>query len=94
MLSPRVLRVAAAAVVAVPLAVAAIGQCVIWLLPDCNPNPYAIEGCLIGSHSLAAGLVLATIGGVALALLGTLLSALLLLVATWLSRKRPSGAQP
>jgi hypothetical protein len=87
MLLPRVLRVAAAAVVAVPLAVAAIGQCVIWLLPDCNPNPYAIEGCLVGSHSIAAGLVLVTTGGVVLALLGTLLSVLLLLVATWVSRK-------
>jgi hypothetical protein len=89
MLSPRTLRIAAAIVVFGPLGVAVVGQGFIWLFPGCNPNPYALGECLVGSYNLAPGLMLATIGGVYIALLGVLVSVPLLIGAFWLSRRQP-----
>lgn len=89
MLSPKTLMFAAAAVVFGPLGAAVVSQGLIWLIPGCNPNPYALGKCLIGSYNLAPGLVLVTIGGIYIAVIGIVVSVPLLIWAFWLSRRQP-----
>ena len=88
MLSLRTLTVAAAGLVLVPIAVASVGQVSIWLIPGCKPNPYALGECLVGSYNLAYALMVATLGGIYVAVLALPASFLLLVVAIWLSRRR------
>lgn len=88
MLSPRTLTVAAAAPVLGPIAVAVVGQVLIWLIPGCKPNPYALGECLVGSYNLAFALMLATFGGIYVAVLALPASFLLLAAAILLSRRR------
>jgi hypothetical protein len=38
-------------------------QVAILAIPGCNPNPYALGRCLIGSANLAAPLMLGLLGG-------------------------------
>jgi len=85
MLSPRTLILGAAAVVLGPLGIALIGQVLIWMLPGCNPNPYALGECLIGSYNIASILMFATVGGIYVAVIGLLVSVPLLVGALFLS---------
>ena len=87
MLSSRTLTVAAAALVLGPIAIAVVGQVSIWMIPGCNPNPYAPGECLVGSYNLAYALIVATLGGIYVAVLALPASFLLLVAAIWLSRR-------
>lgn len=83
------LRVATAVVLA-PCAVAAVSQVAILAIPGCNPNPYALGRCSIGSANLAAPLLIGLLGGLYVAAaLGAFVSVPLFLVARW--RRWASG---
>lgn len=84
---PRVLKMVAFAVTGVPLAVMLFAQGLIWAIPGCNPNPYALGVCAVGSYNLASALMVAGIGGGYIALLSMLVSGPLLLLAWLLSRR-------
>ena len=76
----------------VPLLVALIAQVLMWLIPGCNPNPYALGICSVGPYNIAAALVLLGVGGAYLAMLSVPISAPLLLVAWWLSHRARRAA--
>jgi hypothetical protein len=48
---------------ALPFGIALSCQLLIWILPDCGPNPYSLVGCEVFSVSLAAPLVFGLVGG-------------------------------
>ena len=69
------------AVTGVPLTVNLIAQRLVWMIPDCNPNPYALGICAVGPYNLASALRVAGIGGGYIALLSVLISGPMLLRA-------------
>lgn len=45
------------------------------MIPDCNPNPYSVQGCMVAGVSLASALVLGQLGGTYIAIaLGLIVS--------------------
>ena len=74
-------------VVLIPCAVALASQVAILAIPGCNPNPYALGRCLIGSANLAAPLMLGVLGGLYVAAaLGVFVSMPLFFIAQWRRR--------
>ncbi|MBT2305518.1 hypothetical protein J7E70_34575 [Variovorax paradoxus] len=89
---PRILRMVAFAVTGAPLTVMLLAQALIWVIPGCNPNPYALGVCAVGPYNMASPLMVAGIGGGYIALLSVLVSGPLLLLAWFLSRRSKKGA--
>jgi len=65
-----------------------LAQGLIWVIPGCNPNPYALGVCAVGPYNVAPALMIAGIGGGYIAVLSLLVSVPLLLLAWFLSRRR------
>ena len=87
-------RVVAFTVTGVPLTVTLLAQSWIWMIPDCNPNPYALGICAVGPYHSASALMVARIGGGYIALLSVLISGPILLLAWILScRRNKDGAE-
>jgi hypothetical protein len=93
--TPSFLRKIAALAVFVPLVFTLVSQAIIWLIPGCNPNPYAPGQCA-GSVTLANALIFGQLGGVYVALLlGLFVSIPLLITAVvlkFLRRRYPKNA--
>jgi hypothetical protein len=75
------------ALTGVPLLLALVAQGLIWVIPGCSPNLYALGACIVGRYNIAAALMIVGIGGVYLTILSVLVSGPLLLVAWVLSRR-------
>lgn len=96
-LSPKLLRRFALWIFVVPCLLALGAQITIWAIPGCNPNPYGLGECMVGSSNLASTLLLAQLGGIYAALvLGGLvclpLAALSLGLEAWNRRRGRRGA--
>jgi hypothetical protein len=96
-ITPRLLRRIAAITVVVPGCAAFLAQAIIWLIPNCNPNPYALGECMVGSSNLAAPLLVVALGGFGLALLLFVFFAAPLLVVSfglsiWQKQRETHGA--
>lgn len=79
----RTLRKTAATVVAVPAGLGLLAQMTIWLIPGCNPNPYALGECVVGGSNLATPLLVIALGGFGLAFLVFVFVAVPLLVVSF-----------
>jgi len=72
---PTLLRQMAAWLFVAPCLAALTAQVCIWVIPACNPNPYALGTCQIGSYNAAPLLLVLQLGGAYLAMcLGILVS--------------------
>lgn len=91
MLLPKVLLWTAVALIAGPLSISMVAQALTWMTPGCNPNPYALGECLVGSYNLASALLLASIGGIYIMYLGAIAALPLFGLALWLSPSRKSS---
>lgn len=81
-LNPKSLMKLALVLIAIPIGVSLVSQVGIWVLPECNPNPYSLEGCIVLAHSLAAALVTGLFGGAYLAVVvGVFVSAPMLVIS-------------
>jgi len=90
--SPQRLRGLAVWLFVIPSAVALAAQLVIWCIPGCNPNPYALGECLVGAVNVAQPLLILLLGGAfAAAILGVLVAVPMFLLAdglsAWLKRR-------
>jgi hypothetical protein len=93
-MSPRTLLAIAANATAWPAIVMFASQFVIWAIPGCDPNPYAIEGCVLLGFEAGAPLLMGVLGGMYLtAAMAILVSApLTVAAAAWyLIRRKPNG---
>lgn len=82
-LSPRVLRKLAFWAVALPASAALLGHLAIWSISGCNPNPYGLGECMVGTANVAVPLLLVSLGGVYVSLALLIVGALPLLVLSW-----------
>lgn len=75
MANPKKWRRIAIWVTVVPLLVSLFSQCLIWLLPNCNPTPYSVNQCVISGHQVGSFVIAGLLGGLYVAaLLGLLIS--------------------
>jgi hypothetical protein len=90
MTAPRTLPMIALGAFLVPAAIALLSLGAIAVIPDCDPGPYAMDGCSVGGYSLAAPLVSGLLGGAFVAFLAfaliTLPSSIRAAVAAWSRR--------
>lgn len=54
-------------VLLIPAAVALFAQALIWVIPGCNPNPYALGECMLAGFNIAGPLVIVGTGAFAIA---------------------------
>ena len=81
-ISPTILRKVAVWLFVAPCLAALTARVCIWVIPACNPNPYALGTCQIGPFNAAALLLVLQLGGAYLAMcLGVLVSAPMLMIA-------------
>ncbi len=95
-MSYRTTRRIAFAAILVPGGVALVSRLAIWAIPGCNPNPYALGNCSIGSANFAAPLLIGVLGGLCASIvLGVFVTVPLLLFAQLrkrLSQRNTKGA--
>ena len=78
---------------ALPLCTSLACQSLIWLIPDCKPNPYSLEGCVVAGYKLAPALVTGLLGGIYGAVaLGLFVSLPLFITAMFLKRRKQNPA--
>jgi hypothetical protein len=59
----RAALIPVAILLALPGVTALSAQVAIWLIPGCNPNPYAIRECMVAGVNFATPLLFALLGG-------------------------------
>jgi hypothetical protein len=69
MASPKRLKRIAIWVTVVPLLISLLSQCLIWLIPNCNPTPYSVEQCVVAGHQFGPYVMAGLLGGVYVAVL-------------------------
>jgi hypothetical protein len=75
-------------VTVIPLLVSLFSQCLIWLIPNCNPTPYSVEQCVIVGHQMGSYVIAGLLGGLYVAaLLGLLISVPLFLASMVVQRR-------
>lgn len=80
--------------VALPLSISFACQSLIWLIPDCNPNPYSLDGCVVAGYGLAPALITGLLGGIYGAVaLGLFVSLPLFIVAMFLKRRKQNSSR-
>ena len=84
----RSLNIAAVALMLIPLGIALFAQLAIWMIPGCNPNPYALGECLMGSINLAPTLMLGVLGGIYIGIVTVPVAVILMLAGIWLTKRR------
>lgn len=75
-------------VTAIPLLVSLSCQCLIWLIPNCNPTPYSVEQCIVVGHQVGPYVIAGLLGGLYVATLLGLLISVPLLVASMVVQRR------
>ena len=75
-------------VAVIPLLISLLSQCLIWLIPGCNPTPYSAEQCVVAGHQLGPYVIAGLLGGLYVAVLLSLLISVPLLVASMFMQRR------
>jgi hypothetical protein len=88
MASPKRLKRIAIWVTVVPLLISLLSQCLIWLIPNCNPTPYSVEQCVVAGHQFGPYVMAGLLGGVYVAVLLGLLISVPLFVASMIMHRR------
>lgn len=76
----------------VPICISAVCRGLIWLIPDCNPNPYSLNGCLIAGYGMGPTLVFGFLGGIYVAVAGGLFVSLPLFVISMVMKRREQNS--
>jgi hypothetical protein len=88
MANPKRLKRIAIWVTVIPLLVSLISQCLIWLIPNCNPTPYSVERCVVAGHQFGPYVMAGLLGGLYVAALLGLVISVPLFVASMVVQRR------
>jgi len=68
-ITPRTLQKTAFVSGSIPFAISLLAHLIIWCIPGCNPNPYSLGQCTVGTINWASFLLIAGLGGFYLGIL-------------------------